>query len=136
MGGGRGRGLMERIGEKAGEFQWDQVLKSLKASCLKDFTFILRALERCRRVLGQGQILPGCSLGRPRRERDAGCGEGSRAGGLGQSSRKALQAVQARELGAALSPLLKENICTGVRWRVEGVKVSTCSFSATPVTPQ
>lgn len=104
---------MERVGEKAGEFQWHQVLKSPKASGLKDFIFILRALERCRRVLGQAQILPGCRLGRPRRERDAGCEEGSRAQGLGQSSRKTLQAVQARELGAAPSPLLKENICTG-----------------------
>ena len=44
---------MERIGVKTREFGWDQVLKSLKAACLKDFTFILRALERhCEAVDG------------------------------------------------------------------------------------
>ena len=44
---------MERIGVKTREFGWDQVLKSLKAACLKDFTFILRALERhCEAVEG------------------------------------------------------------------------------------
>lgn len=37
---------MERTGVKTREFGWNQVLKSLKASCFKNFIFILRALER------------------------------------------------------------------------------------------
>lgn len=46
-----------------------------------------------------------------------------------------LSLLWAGELGAAPGPLLKENICTRVK-REEGIKVSTCFFSATPVIPQ